>query len=146
MHSVFARPRLNEVHRLVGEAGLPVEDLNELDLAHFLGGGEPDRLRGVVGLELCGDAALLRSLAVEPEARGAGLGRALVAAAEVHARSRGVRSLYLLTTTAAGFFERLGYRPLDRNQAPNGIRRTREFAGLCPASATFMVKQLTESR
>ena len=144
--SVFPRPDRNEVRRLVGAAGLPVEDLDELDLEHFFGGGRPEQLQGVVGLELCGEAALLRSLAVLAEARGTGLGRALVAAAEGHAWNHGVRSLYLLTTTAAGFFERLGDRPAARDQAPERIRGTREFGGLCPSSATFMEKRLADFR
>jgi N-acetylglutamate synthase-like GNAT family acetyltransferase len=38
--------------------------------------------------------------------RGNGYGKALVAHVERHARSQGVTDVYLLTTTAAEFFER----------------------------------------
>jgi amino-acid N-acetyltransferase len=96
-----------------------------------------------VGLELHGDVALLRSLVVEPAHRGSGDGVALVAAAEEHARHHGVRQIYLLTTTAAPFFARLGWRDADRDGAPDAIRRTREFSGLCPSTASFMVKAVT---
>jgi len=51
-----------------------------------------------------------------------------------------VRDTYLLTTTAAEFFEYLGYRQLDRNLAPAAIALTKEFSSLCPSTAVFMVK------
>jgi amino-acid N-acetyltransferase len=50
--------------------------------------------------------------------------------------------MYLLTTTAETFFERRGYRRVDRIQAPPAIKLTPEFAGLCPASSAFMIKRL----
>jgi amino-acid N-acetyltransferase len=50
--------------------------------------------------------------------------------------------MYLLTMTAEGFFERRGYRRVDRTQAPLAIKSTPEFASLCPASSAFMIKQL----
>ena len=74
--------------------------------------------------------------------RGTGAGRALVEEAEREAERLGVRVIYLLTTTAAGFFERVGYRSVGRETAPPAIRGTREFGELCPASATFMAKHL----
>jgi len=131
------------VRRLVQSAGLPTEDLSQADLSHFFGCGAVDRPHGVVGLELLGTEALLRSLAVEDGARGTGSGGALVAAAERHALQHGVTSMYLLTTTAAGFFERLGYVRVGRETAPPAIRQTREFGELCPATATLMAKPLS---
>jgi amino-acid N-acetyltransferase len=59
-----------------------------------------------VGLEPCGQDALLRSLVVAPDERAHGLGTSLVEHAEQEARKRGLRALYLLTTTAEGFFSR----------------------------------------
>ncbi len=138
----FRKPHLTDVMRLVAGAGLPTEDLADADLSHFFGYGSREKPSGVVGLEVFGAEALLRSLVVEPSERGTGGGRLLVAAAEAHAHSQGVRSVYLLTTTAEPFFERLGFRRADRGGAPATIRATREFASLCPASAAFMVKRL----
>jgi amino-acid N-acetyltransferase len=62
--------------------------------------------------------------------------------AEHYAASMGVRSIYLLTTTAEPFFKRLGYERIERSQAPCSMQQTREFASLCPASSAFMVKAL----
>ena len=142
MPNVFRSPELRDVRRLVAAAGLPTEDLADADLSHFFGCGNRDKPSGVVGLEVFGGDALLRSLVVDPSERGTGGGRLLVAAAEEHARSQGVRSVYLLTTTAERFFEHLGFHRVDRNSAPATIRATREFASSCPASAAFMVKRL----
>ena len=139
---VFLRPDLAQVLRLVGEAGLPIDDLDEADLSHFLGLGPRNRPVGVVGLELMGATALLRSLAVDAGARGAGSGTALVEAAEGHAMREGVEAVYLLTTTAERFFERLGYVRVARDKAPPEIRRTREFGELCSDTAVLMVKDL----
>lgn len=140
--TIFANPPLASVVRLLNEAGLPTADLTNAHLEAFFGIGSPDALDGVVGLDLNGDVALLRSLAVNPTHRSRGLGKSLVVAAERYARSQGVNELYLLTNTAERFFQRLGYSLADRNSAPESIRQTREFASLCPASAAFMAKRL----
>lgn len=139
---VFLRPDLAQVLRLVGEAGLPIEDLDEADLSHFLGLGPRNRPVGVVGLELLGATALLRSLAVDASARGAGYGTSLVEAAEGYAMREGVEAVYLLTTSAERFFERLGYARVSRESAPPEIQRTREFSEMCPAGAVLMMKHL----
>ena len=140
--NIFLRPALEPVKRLLSEAGLPTADLTPRHLEHFLAQGSDQRLTGTVGLEIDGDVALLRSLAVAADCRGRGYGQELVAAAERHARSQGVNELYLLTTTAQRFFERLGYRASARATAPAAISATQEFASMCPASAAFMVKEL----
>jgi len=139
---IFLRPDLAQVLRLVGEAGLPIDDLDEADLSHFLGLGPRNRPVGVVGLELMGATALLRSLAVDAGARGAGSGTALVEAAEGHAIREGVERVYLLTTAADRFFERLGYVRVARENAPPEIQRTREFSDMCPDTAVLMTKDL----
>ena len=94
----------------------------------------------MVGLERYGDVALLRSLVVASERMGRGIGKGLVAAAEALAAKLQVRSIYLLTTTAADFFESRGFRRIRREQAPPQIQSTQEFSSLCPASAVLMVK------
>jgi amino-acid N-acetyltransferase len=48
----------------------------------------------------------------------------------------------LLTTTAAAFFEKRGYRRLARTSAPAAIRATTQFSALCPSTATLMVKAM----
>jgi amino-acid N-acetyltransferase len=74
--------------------------------------------------------------------RGGGHGKALVSHAEAWASQHGVEALYLLTTTAAEFFARLGYVAIPRSEAPAAIAATAQFASLCPSSSTFMRKVL----
>jgi amino-acid N-acetyltransferase len=126
----------------LSECGLPVEDLTEKHLEHFYACGPRTQPDGVVGLEIYGPVALLRSLAVAERVRGHGHGKHLVATAERRAKERGVRDIYLLTTSAKDLFEALGYREVPRETAPQAIRDTTEFSSLCPATATFMQKSV----
>lgn len=133
-------PSLRAAVALLAAAGLPSSDLTEPLLDNFLFSGPRDAPTGLVGLEIYDSVALLRSLAVAPDARRSGLGSALLEQAEGYAYARGVRSLYLLTTTAQRFFESRGYRLTSRENCPAAIRSTSEFASLCPASSALLVK------
>jgi amino-acid N-acetyltransferase len=139
---IFAKPNEAAVKHLLSESGLPIEDITAQHLQDFFGCGSGPELEGVIGLELFGEVALLRSLAVASSMRGTGVGSSLVAHAERHARDQGVQSLYLLTTTAEQFFLRHGYARIPRDEAPAAIKTTCEFSGICPTSSVFMVKYL----
>jgi amino-acid N-acetyltransferase len=139
---ILARPALSAARTLLASAGLPTEDLTERHCEHFFYVGTAEVLSGLVGLEIFGDVALLRSLAVVAGEREKGAGSALVTRAEQAARDAGVGTIYLLTTTAETFFARRGYQRTPRELAPPAIRATREFAGLCPASSAFMIRTL----
>ncbi len=136
------RPPQLSVVALLDAEGLPASDLTESHLEHFFFTGSDGAPSALVGLEIYGEAALLRSLVVSADARTQGLGSALVQHAEGYAAARHVRSIYLLTTTAEAYFEHRGYRRVDRAQAPASIQSTREFASLCPSSSAFMIKRL----
>ena len=93
-------------------------------------------------MEPCGATGLLRSVAVRAEHQGEGRGSEIVRAVLERTDAQGLRHVYLLTTTAAPFFEAFGFRPLPRAEAPDSIRRTREFSALCPDSAVLMRRSL----
>jgi len=139
---IAARPSLASAKALLEAAGLPTEDLTAQHCDHFFFLGSPDAPSGLVGLELFGDVALLRSLVVTAHHQRTGAGSALLRHAEQAASEAGVREIYLLTTTAESFFEKRGYRRATRDAAPPAIRATREFAGICPASSAFMTRTL----
>jgi amino-acid N-acetyltransferase len=139
---IQGRPTLSSVVALLEAQGLPTSDLTESHFQHFFFAGHESAPDALVGLEIYGQDALLRSLVVSPDARSRGLGSALVLHVEGYAAAHEVRALYLLTTTAESYFEHRGYRRVDRAQAPPSIRSTREFADLCPASSAFMIKRL----
>ena len=130
------------VEALLAEAGLPTSDLRGAGPVRLLGVRRGERLVGVVGVEAHGTVGLLRSLAVAPDCRKAGLGKALVADAQAWARTLGIDTLYLLTTTADKFFEGQGYSAIARAEAPAAIAASAQFAALCPAWSIFMRKAL----
>ena len=130
---------LSRIEELLESNGLP-DDVRSSPARFFL--TEADgAFVGVGGLEVHGPDGLLRSVVVDESARGDGLGAELCGALEERARGAGVDSLYLLTTTAEGFFRRLGYEVIDREAAPPAIRGTAEFRDLCPSTATCMRKE-----
>jgi amino-acid N-acetyltransferase len=126
--------------QFLAACNLPVSDLSCAESLQLFGAFSGSDLIGTVGLELTAPVALLRSLAVAPAHRGQGVGERLVALAERHAAMNGVDALYLLTTTAASFFTKLGYAFAERADAPAAIQATAQFSGLCPASSIFMAK------
>jgi amino-acid N-acetyltransferase len=140
--AISAAPEVSAAVALLAASQLPTQDLTDRHLEHFFFAGSREAPAGLVGLELFGDVALLRSLVVAESLRGNGAGAALVRHAEVYARARGVRCVYLLTITAEGFFARRGYIRDSREAAPVEIRNTREFSSLCPAGSAFMSKLL----
>ena len=110
--------------------GLPEPGDGRYFIAHEHGG-----VAGYVGLEGEGGDLLLRSLVVLAHLNAQGIGSRILAAVEVVASDLGGERLHLLTTTAEPFFTRRGFFVADRASAPDAIRRTREFANICPASA-----------
>ncbi len=128
---------LDSVEALLEEASLPTADLERAPVQLFVCEAA-DGLVGVGGLESCGEYALLRSVAVEPSARGRGYGTSICEALLERARLDGVSSVFLLTTTAADFFADLGFEPVERGSVPESVRRTEEFADICPSTAVCM--------
>ena len=132
---------LDAVQRLLTANGLPTDGVADA-LDTFVLAEAGGRLVGIAGLEVCCENALLRSVAVDPEWRSRGLGRALVARVISDAEARGIRALYLLTTTAEAYFPSFGFRKITREEVPADVRETAEFRSACPASATVMTRQL----
>jgi amino-acid N-acetyltransferase len=132
------------IKRMLLAEGLPPDGAKD-HLAHFLVGGQGGQLACAGGLEVYGDAALLRSMVVAPDARGKGLAKRLLADLTVLAASLGISRLYLLTTTAESYFSRLGFRRVARSRIPGQLQQSREFQGACPASACAMVLRIQPS-
>jgi amino-acid N-acetyltransferase len=134
------------VEALLTASHLPLDGVHDA-LPCFVVAEDDGAIVGVAGIEACGAAgqhALLRSVAVAPEWRSKGLGRALVSRAIATAEERGAKALYLLTTTAEAYFPSFGFTQTTREAVPDDVRATEEFQGACPASATVMVRQLAE--
>ena len=132
---------LEYVLTVLRDNDLPVADVRSRPEAFHVAFHGTDSV-GVGGVEVHGKDGLLRSVAVEPGVRGEGFGTALCDALERRAAEDGVETLYLLTTTAAGFFAGRGYVETDRRAVPTAILGTTEFRELCPDSAICMRKTI----
>lgn len=125
-----------ELRSALMSAGLPVADIGEPGRHFYECRDAEATMIGFSGLEECGSDFLLRSTVILPDFRSQGFGRELVTATISQTSSTG--DIYLVTTAAAGFFERLGFRGVARDCLPQAILSTRQLSGLCPASATIM--------
>ena len=131
------------VEALLNTASLPLDGVHE-SLNCFIVAEDAGEIVGVAGVEACGTVgkhALLRSVAVAPEWRSRGLGRALVTRTITDAEARGVNALYLLTTTAESYFPSFGFAVTSRDTVPDDVKATGEYSHACPASATVMVRE-----
>ncbi len=137
-----ARPGdLPSVLALLARVGLPPDGLAAC-FTHALVARDGEQVVGSAALEVYGDNALLRSVAVAPKYQGQGLGRQLATAAlELAADSHVVR-VYLLTDTAGDYFPRLGFRPVAREAIAPAVQASVEFTSVCPQSARVMEKEL----
>ena len=139
----FVQGDEKEIVKLLSQAKLPAQDLTLEKLKHFLVAKAKDgSLMGTIGVELYQDVGLLRSLVVHPSYRGKGLGMRLTREVESFAQEKSIKTLYLLTTTAAEFFPKLGYQVIQRDRAPMSIANTEEFKTICPVSAVCLFKNL----
>lgn len=101
-----------------------------------------NQVMGVCGLELYGTVALLRSLAVAPGSQQQGLGGILLEATLESAKEKEVQHVYLITNTAAAFFTKRNFTPVERTLVPAVIQSTAQFSSVCPVSATVMYRQV----
>jgi arsenate reductase len=137
---IEARHELSDALRA---ASLPTDDLAEPGRSFFRYstlGGMPV---GFGGFERYGSDALLRSLVVLPGSRGRGIGRNMLLLLMRRAYEQGARTAYVLATEAAPFFEKHGFKAIDRAHAPETILSTRQASSLCPASAALLARPLT---
>ena len=129
-----------EAITLLTKQKLPVTDITEDSLLYLLMDG--DKPTGTAGLDIFNDCALLRSVSVVEDARGKGYGKLLNEQIEEFAKESGINCMYLITHTAKDFFDRQGYCVIDRTTAPDAIKQTEQFTGLCPSTAVVMKKRL----
>ena len=136
--------RRDGILNLLQSQKLPSEDL-PFFLNDFYIALEEDKLIGVIGMERYSHYGLLRSMAVHPDYRNKHIAETLLLRLEKKAVSSGITAMFLLTETAANYFERKGYDTITRDDVPNDLMGSPEFSHVCPVSATVMKKQLIEN-
>jgi amino-acid N-acetyltransferase len=129
------------IRALLETVDLPLAGLEQASLWVFE--DETGRVLACAGLEVHGDAGLLRSLAVAPDARARGLGERLVRHVISAAAAGSLASLSLLTLSAPAYFPRFGFRPVPWSALPADSSASAELRGACPASASALLLALS---
>ncbi len=125
------------IQELLSRSKLPNDDF-VAHIKNFIVYVENHNIVAVGGLEICGAFGLLRSIAVASEHRGKGIAKKIYELLKVRAHGLGINRLYLLTESSIEYFANLGFRIMDRADAPELIMETKQFKELCPLSATLM--------
>ena len=139
--SFLVRPAKKEelegLTNLLDRLELPQAGVRE-HFSNFLVAESEGRVLGAVGLEIYDKVALLRSLAVDPNEQGSGIGACLVEAVLSKAETARLEAVYLLTTTADRYFPRFGFETIGRDQMDPRLAASEELRGACPRSAICM--------
>jgi amino-acid N-acetyltransferase len=138
---------LEKLQKFLKANKLPHQDIDYAILTKgrmFLGYyDDKGELIGSGGLELYGDSALLRSVAVKENQRGKELGKKIINDLVSHAQKANIANIFLLTETAKDFFLKRGFKLIGRTEVPNTIKASSEFSHVCPASAVCMFYKLS---
>jgi amino-acid N-acetyltransferase len=131
----------SKIRALLEATALPFDDVSS-ERQELIVAVADGQVVGCGGLETFGGEALIRSLAVAQGHRGVGLGGQLYDRLVARAREKGLTRLFLLTTTAALYFTRRGFRLVQRSAVPAAMAESAQFASLCPATASCMALSL----
>ncbi len=135
-------PDLEDVRALLEAVALPRDGVDAQFGDSWVVAERGGRLVGVAAVEVYGRTGLLRSVAVDPAARGLGLGAALVHDRLAWSATRGLESLWLLTTTVPDWFTRFGFDRVPRSSAPALLQESPEFATICPGDSVTMTRTI----
>ena len=128
---------VDAIKKLLETNELPLEGVDD-HWKTFVVARDGDTLVGCGGSEAYSNAALIRSIAVDPMHRRLGIGRLIVRNLLDRLSAVGVREFYLLTTTAHDYFRKRGFKKCDRDEVHPQLLASREFQDACPSSATCM--------
>lgn len=126
-----------EVLQLLKDNDLPTSDIIPEE-SIFLGAFSKSKLVGCIGLQKIGEFGLLRSLAVESDYRRNRIGNGLTGALIKEAMHLAIPALYLLTTDAESFFKKAGFSKIDKSEAPQSVKETKQYSEICSDSAVVM--------
>ncbi len=113
---------------------------------YMLGAFKGNELIGICGLEIYGNTGLFRSLVVAENYRTTGIGKRLHQSILAQSLVHGLNQLYLLTTSAETYFEKLGWEKVKRDEVQEDVKKSAEFSELCPDTAICMMFRLPQSK
>ena len=107
-------------------------------LDNFLVIFDDDKIIASGAYETCEQYAYFRSFAVDENYRNLGLANKIYEELKLKAKKNNIKELYLLTQTASLYFEKLGFKIINKIDAPSEIKNTKQFSLLCPDSCKLM--------
>jgi amino-acid N-acetyltransferase len=128
---------LDRVQTLLRSNQLPFEDCGN-HLSNFIGIAQESQIIAIGGFEPVDGFALLRSVSVDSQFRGLGLGSSLIKQILGQLRLLKLEAVYILTETADQYFSQLGFKAIERDKLPVDIQTTQQCQTLCPGSAIAM--------
>ena len=129
-----------QIHELLNCNGLPVDGVNTETGEYYIASGQ--NIMGIIGFESYGTAALIRSLAVDPQFRKSGIARKLIEHVLRVLRGDGFNEVYLLTNTAEKYLNKYGFIKINRDDVPANVLETSALGDACPKSSTCMCLKL----
>ena len=132
---------LDVIKKLLDDNNLPTTDIHQDNIQFFIGFID-DKIMSVIGLEKYNNVGLLRSLAVNDLFKNQQVGTRLIRHIFDLCASEHIDKIYLLTTTAEKYFVKFGFTKIERIEAHDILKQTREFKDICPVSAVLMCKKL----
>jgi amino-acid N-acetyltransferase len=125
------------IETLLTAFDLPTAGIGE-QISGFVVAEDSGAIVASAGLEVYSRAALLRSVAVRPDHQGRGLARMLVLQLLERARANGIERVFLLTTTAAEYFRRIGFEAIADSTVDPAVRASKELGDCCCVGAQTM--------
>ncbi|WP_159941286.1 MULTISPECIES: GNAT family N-acetyltransferase [unclassified Nocardiopsis] len=112
----------------LGEVDLTLSGLDSPSVRLWVQRDPDGRIRGTTGFELSADGrdALIRSVAVRPDRRGAGAGSALARYALDRAAAHGARRAWLFSRRSGPFWRGLGFTSADRRELARRLADTHQ--------------------
>ena len=111
---------------LLLDAELPPDDLERwIDNFRLL--SVEGKTVGCIGLEIWGKVGLLRSFVISEDYRSKGLGIKLYNRLMALAKEMKLSTVLLLVKGASIFFEKNGFKFIDRNEVPESVKNSIQF-------------------
>lgn len=141
-HRAAAATDLPRIRTFLKDNGLPTNGV-EKSLENFVVAVDHEgSWVGIGGFERYGENCLVRSVAVDKRFRGRGHGLTLVDVVLRSAKSKGVKTAYLLTEDASRFFESLGFEIVDRKDIDEAVKASLQFTEAACDTAVPMRKAI----
>lgn len=119
---------LADLEEFLRSVDLTVTGLSDASVHVWVERDADGAIVGSTGWEVSGDGchALIRSVAVSPQRRQGGRGRALAEFALNRAAEAGARTAWLFSRRSGGFWQGLGFTPADREQLAGVLAETHQ--------------------